>query len=174
MGITISTAGEGLRGAARRFGGSALCRLRLPLPPAGDRHPRRGFITRSSEKEVKGLLILGFPWWVTVPVMVVFGALLWYVFGGWVPPLVRVPLVIVLAPACFLVAIVVAAAFSAVLSGPYEPPDQRPEKTTTTTPAPSTGPVTTGTPAASPTASPSPSPTASPAASPSPSPSPSP
>jgi hypothetical protein len=47
MGITISTAGEGLRGAARRFGGSALCRLRLPLPPAGDRHPRRGFITRS-------------------------------------------------------------------------------------------------------------------------------
>jgi transposase len=48
MGITISTAGEGLRGAARRFGGSALCRLRLPLPPAGDRHPRRGFITCSS------------------------------------------------------------------------------------------------------------------------------
>jgi transposase len=47
MGITISTAGEGLREAARRFGGSALCRLRLPLPPAGDRHPRRGFITHS-------------------------------------------------------------------------------------------------------------------------------
>jgi hypothetical protein len=47
MGITISTAGEGLREAARRFGGSALCRLRLPLPQAGDRHPRRGFITRS-------------------------------------------------------------------------------------------------------------------------------
>src|SRR5215208_5055141 len=48
MGIAISTASEGLREAARHFGGAALCRLRLPLPPASDRHPRRGFITRSS------------------------------------------------------------------------------------------------------------------------------
>src|SRR5918995_2057983 len=47
MGIAISAAGEGLREAARHFGGASLCRLRLPLPPASERHPRRGFITRS-------------------------------------------------------------------------------------------------------------------------------
>src|SRR5215211_2205438 len=49
MGIAISTANEGLREAARHFGGAALCRLRLPLPPASDRHPRRGFITPSRQ-----------------------------------------------------------------------------------------------------------------------------
>jgi transposase len=47
MGIAISAAGEGLREAARHFGWAALCRVCLPLPPASDRHPRRGFITRS-------------------------------------------------------------------------------------------------------------------------------
>src|SRR5829696_2342028 len=47
MGIALSAVGEGLREAARHFGGVALCRVCLPLPPAGDRHPRRGFITRS-------------------------------------------------------------------------------------------------------------------------------
>jgi hypothetical protein len=127
--------------------------------------------------DLKGPFILGFPWWLSVTVVVVFAALLWYVFDGRVRPIVRLPLVAVLAPACLLAAVVVAAALSAVLSGPYEePPEQRPERTatTTTTPVPSTGPTTTGTPTASPTASPSPSPTASPAASPSPSPSPSP
>ena len=68
-------------------------------------------------------MILGYPWWLSVPVVVVFAALLWHVFDGWVRPLVRVPLVIVLAPACLLVAVVVAAALSAALSGPYEPPE---------------------------------------------------
>jgi hypothetical protein len=115
-----------------------------------------------------GTFILGFPWWVSVAVLVVFATLLWYVFDGWVRPLVRVPLVLVLAPVCLLVAVVGAAVLSAVLSGPYEPPP--PERTApATTPVPSTGPATTGLPRSpSPTASPSPSPTASPAASPSP------
>ena len=117
---------------------------------------------------LEGPFILGYPWWLSVPVVVVFAALLWYVFDGWVRPLVRVPLVLVLAPACLLVAVVVVAALSAALSGQYEPP-ARPERTTpTTTPVPSSGPATTGTPTASPTASPYPSPTASPSASPGP------
>src|SRR5215213_5149922 len=47
MGIALSAVGEGLREAARHFGGVALRRLRLPLPPAGGRHSQRGFITRS-------------------------------------------------------------------------------------------------------------------------------
>jgi transposase len=47
MGIALSTLGEGLREAAYHFGGVALCRLRLPLSPAGDRHSHHGFITRS-------------------------------------------------------------------------------------------------------------------------------
>src|SRR5215210_8200659 len=49
MGIAISEVGERLREAARHFGGVALRRLHLPLPPAGVRHSKRGFITRSSE-----------------------------------------------------------------------------------------------------------------------------
>jgi hypothetical protein len=112
--------------------------------------------------DLEGPSILGYPWWLSVPVVVVFGALLWYVFDGWVRPLVRVPLVIVLAPACLLAAVVVAAALSAALSGPYEPPEQSPERTSsTTTPEPSTGPATTEPPTASPTSSPSPSPSPS-------------
>ena len=104
-----------------------------------------------------GPFILGFPWWLSVAVVLVFAALLWYVFDGWVRPLVRLPLVLVLAPACLLVTAVVATALSVALSGPYEPL-ARPERTapTTTTPipstapttmqVPSTGPATTGTP----------------------------
>src|SRR5215217_1212612 len=53
MGIAVSTANEGLREAACHFGGAALCRLRLPLPPASDRHPRRGFITPSRATETR-------------------------------------------------------------------------------------------------------------------------
>ena len=41
------SSGEGLREAARDGGGVALCRIRLPLPPAGSRRSHRGFITRS-------------------------------------------------------------------------------------------------------------------------------
>jgi hypothetical protein len=84
-----------------------------------------------------GPFILGFPWWLSLAVMVVFAALLWYVFDGWIRPLVRVPLVVVLAPACLLVAVVVGTAVSAALSGPYEPP-ARTERTEppTTTPVP--------------------------------------
>src|SRR5215211_8131982 len=99
-----------------------------------------------------GLFILGFPWWLSVAVMGVFAALLWYVFDGWIPPLVRAPLVVVLAPACFLVAVVLGAAFSAALSGPYEPPARTERTGPTTTPVPSTEPTTTGR-TASPTAS---------------------
>ncbi len=47
MGIAIQAVGEGLREATHRFGGVALCRLRLPLPPSGNQHSRRGSITRS-------------------------------------------------------------------------------------------------------------------------------
>ena len=47
MGIAIQAFSEGLREATDRFGGVALCRLRLPLPPSGNRYSRRGSITRS-------------------------------------------------------------------------------------------------------------------------------
>src|SRR5829696_4841164 len=39
MGIALSAVSEGLREAARDGSGVALCRLRLPLPPAGSRRP---------------------------------------------------------------------------------------------------------------------------------------
>ena len=127
----------------------------------------RGVAAIGQLGDLEGPFILGYPWWLSVPVVVVFAALLWYVFDGWVRPLVRVPLVLVLAPACLLFAVVVAAALSAALSGPYEPPEQPPERTTsTTTPVPSTRPATTEEPTASSTSSPSPSP--SPSASPGP------
>jgi hypothetical protein len=48
MGIAIEAVGEGLREATHRFGGVALRRLRLPLPPSGNQYSRRGSITRSS------------------------------------------------------------------------------------------------------------------------------
>jgi hypothetical protein len=57
-----------------------------------------------------------------VALLVVFAVLLWYAFEGWVPPLARVPLVVVLAPVVVLAAAVVGTALSAALSGPYEPP----------------------------------------------------
>src|SRR5215204_565401 len=47
MGIALSATSEGLREATRHLSGVALRRLRLPLPPASDWHPRRGFITPS-------------------------------------------------------------------------------------------------------------------------------
>src|SRR5688500_12116619 len=49
MRIAIQTLSEGLREAANHSGGVALCRLRLPLPQSGNRLPRRGSITRSSD-----------------------------------------------------------------------------------------------------------------------------
>jgi hypothetical protein len=122
-----------------------------------------------------GPFILGYPWWLSGAVLVVFAALLWHTLGGRVHPTQRLPLAVVLAPACVLVAVVVAMALSSALSGPYEPPlmQTTPERMapTTTTPVPSTtGPATTGQ-TASPTPSspiPSPSPTASPTPSPEP------
>src|SRR5918993_2272340 len=48
LGIALSEDGEGLRAAARDGGGAAFRRVCLPLPPAGDRHPPRRFITPSS------------------------------------------------------------------------------------------------------------------------------
>ena len=47
MGDALSAFGEGLREAARDGGGAPLRRVRLPLPPAGGRHPPHRFITRS-------------------------------------------------------------------------------------------------------------------------------
>src|SRR5215211_2464948 len=47
LGIAVSAVGQGLREAARYFGWAALCRVCLSLPPAGDRYPRYGSITRS-------------------------------------------------------------------------------------------------------------------------------
>src|SRR5215216_3093323 len=47
IGIAIQAVGEGLREATHRFGGVALCRLRLPLPPSGNQHSRGGSKTRS-------------------------------------------------------------------------------------------------------------------------------
>ena len=47
MGIAIQAVGEGLRETTHRFGGVALRRLRLPLPPSGNQYSRRGSITRS-------------------------------------------------------------------------------------------------------------------------------
>lgn len=41
---------KALREAARDGGGVALCRIRLPFPPAGSRHPQPRFITRSRAK----------------------------------------------------------------------------------------------------------------------------
>jgi transposase len=54
MGIAIQAVGEGLREATHRFGGVALRRLRLPLPPSGNQYSRRGSITRSSHSQGVG------------------------------------------------------------------------------------------------------------------------
>src|SRR5215213_8137228 len=51
IGIAIQAVGEGLREATHRFGGVALCRLRLPLPPSGNQHSRGGSKTRSKRYE---------------------------------------------------------------------------------------------------------------------------
>src|SRR5215203_5064607 len=51
LGIAVSAVGQGLREAARYFGWAALCRVCLSLPPAGDRYPRYGSITRSRAVE---------------------------------------------------------------------------------------------------------------------------
>src|SRR5215207_7274310 len=45
--IAVSAVGQGLREAARYFGWTALCRVCLPLPPAGNRYHRYGSIIRS-------------------------------------------------------------------------------------------------------------------------------
>jgi hypothetical protein len=118
-----------------------------------------------------GPLILGYPWWLLVAVLVVFAALLWHTLGGRVRPTQRLPPVVVLAPACVLAAVVVAMALSSALSGPYEPLLQTPARggPTTTPPVPSTSHATTGRTASPPSSpTPSPSPTASPTASPGP------
>ena len=47
MGVAIQAAGEGLREAVLHFGGIAFRGLCLPLPPSGNRYPRRESITRS-------------------------------------------------------------------------------------------------------------------------------
>jgi transposase len=44
--------------AADHSGGVALCRLRLPLPQSGNRHPRRGSITRSKEMNLRKSVLL--------------------------------------------------------------------------------------------------------------------
>ena len=49
MGIALSAIGEGLREAARDFGGASLRCVCLPLSPPGSGHPPHRFITRSRE-----------------------------------------------------------------------------------------------------------------------------
>jgi Kef-type K+ transport system membrane component KefB len=75
-------------------------------------------------EDVVGQFIFGYPWWLMVAVLVVFAALLWHALGGRVQPTQRLPLAVVLAPACVLAVVVVATALSSALSGPYEPPIQ--------------------------------------------------
>src|SRR5215208_2088408 len=48
VGIALSAIGEGLREAARDFGGASLRCVCLPLSPAGSGHPPHRFITPSS------------------------------------------------------------------------------------------------------------------------------
>src|SRR4029453_16955518 len=47
VGIALSAIGEGLREAARDFGGASLRCVCLPLSPAGSGHPPHRFITPS-------------------------------------------------------------------------------------------------------------------------------
>src|SRR5215218_6478644 len=47
VGIALSAIGEGLREAARDFGGASLRCVCLPLSPAGSGHPPHKFITSS-------------------------------------------------------------------------------------------------------------------------------
>src|SRR5215207_1926085 len=50
VGIALSAIGEGLREAARDFGGASLRCVCLPLSPAGSGHPHHRFITPSRGK----------------------------------------------------------------------------------------------------------------------------
>jgi hypothetical protein len=119
------------------------------------------------------ILVLGYTWLLAAAALGVVAVLLWYFINGWVRPLLRVPLVAVLAPVLVLAAIMVGIALSALFTSPYEPPTgstELTEPTITTTPTPSPGSETTElTTSASPTASPSASstPSHSPSASPS-------
>jgi hypothetical protein len=55
LGIAVSAVGEGLREATHHFGGVALRRVCLPLPTSGNRHSRRGSITRSRHLDLEPL-----------------------------------------------------------------------------------------------------------------------
>src|SRR5215211_5060327 len=50
LGIALSAIGEGLREAARDFGGASLRCVCLPLSPAGSGHPPHRFITPSRRR----------------------------------------------------------------------------------------------------------------------------
>ena len=50
VGIALSAIGEGLREAARDFGGASLRCVCLPLSPAGSGHPPHKFITPSNQR----------------------------------------------------------------------------------------------------------------------------
>src|SRR5215217_8401800 len=50
VGIALSAIGEGLREAARDFGGASLRCVCLPLSPAGSGHPPHRFITPSKRE----------------------------------------------------------------------------------------------------------------------------
>src|SRR5215217_9696974 len=59
VGIALSAIGEGLREAARDFGGASLRCVCLPLSPAGSGHPPHRFITPSRRPAASSLLIVG-------------------------------------------------------------------------------------------------------------------
>src|SRR5215207_11329777 len=52
VGIALSAIGEGLREAARDFGGASLRCVCLPLSPAGSGHPHHRFITPSNDRSI--------------------------------------------------------------------------------------------------------------------------
>src|SRR5215217_2022206 len=57
VGIALSAIGEGLREAARDFGGASLRCVCLPLSPAGSGHPPHRFITPSKPGEAEHLAL---------------------------------------------------------------------------------------------------------------------
>lgn len=128
-----------------------------------------------------GVLILGYPLWLLLSVLVVFALLLYFMLRGRVSEGLRLPLAVVLAPVCTVGVVAVAVVLSALLSPLYETPNDSirphprisptPEATSLETSVPTASPSpsvsATASPSTTATASPSATATASPVASPS-------
>jgi len=109
-----------------------------------------------------GVLNLGYPLWLLAAVLVLLGALTFYVLRGRVSDRLLLPLTIALTPVSAVLVVAVAVLISSLLSPFYEAPSnglrEKPQETPTPTPEP-TAPTTT--PSATPSVSPSASPSAS-------------